>query len=223
MPPYQNRNSGNFYAIGDINYYLDYLNSSINNSIFNVINNAGAFINFKPGINLTSAILDIENQVSGVKFSFAPQLNIHFYLNDFYFLASTGQINLNVLVSFIIIAVIILFFIQFQITERKREIYTERAIGMKLNQLAYVFYIENMILTVISLVIGFLVGLFLVEVINFVTQNPYQGYPRNVTFIPFNIVFLTNILVLLLTLIFSIIPIIYVVKQDISDSFGGEY
>ena len=134
-PTYQN----SYYAIGDIGYFY-YLNQSIQNSIFSNIFQTGVFIHFKPNIILTLAIDQIQNSLP-ITFIHVPQLSIEQYTRSFSFLSITGQVNLNVLISLLIIFIIILLFIQFQISERKKEIYTERAFGMKISQLSFIFYI----------------------------------------------------------------------------------
>ena len=210
-----------YYAIGDINYYLNYLNQSITKSIFTGVSQAGLFIHFKPHINQTLAIIQIQDKIP-ITFIHVPQISINQYTKSFSFLSLTGQVNLNVLVSLLIIFIIILLFIQFQVLERKQEIFTERAFGMKTSQLAFIFYVENMILVVFSLQIGTIIGLFFIQLVAFITQNPTQTYPPNIVVIPYDIVFLSDALILLTSIILSIIPTLIIARQDISKSFITE-
>ena len=212
----------NYYAIGDINYFLNSLHGNISNSIFSYVNEAGLFINFKQNINLTLAVSQIENLAHG-EFLFVPKLDIQQYASNFSFLFITGQVNLNVLISLFVIVIIFILFIQFQFSERNREIYTERAIGMKLNQISFIFYVENLTLVAISLLIGFVVGILLINLLDVITSNPFQTYPPYTTIIPFGLVFLTNIAIFVMAGIISIVPSLFVLKQDISDSFAKEF
>jgi ABC-type antimicrobial peptide transport system permease subunit len=208
-----------FIAIGDINYYLINLQHSINNSIFNRVIQSGLFINFKESANKTQIILEMEKTFP-LKFSLVPELNIKAYSNSFEYLSLTGQINLVTIISISIVILVLLLFINLQITERKYEIYTERALGMKLNQISYLFYLENIIITSFSLIIGNFVGILLNFIIANLTSNPYQNYPEYIIVIPFYLVFQMDVIILLISLIVSFFPSIFVLRQDISLSFG---
>ena len=79
-----------------------------------------------------------------------------------------------------------------------------------------------MILLVFSLLILTIIGFFFYDLVAFISQNPTQTYPPSITVIPFDVVFLSDVLILFIGVILSIIPTIIISHQDISKSFVTE-
>ena len=214
--------NSNFYAIADINYFLHNLNGSTQNSIFSGIQQEGILINFKDSANLTY-VSDQIQKMTPLTFTAIPKLDVENYKYSFELLSITGVINLNVIISMIVIVVVFLLYIQFQIIERTREMYTERALGMKLQQLAFMFYVENLILAGFSIIFGNVVGILFTYVISFINGSSFQQYPQYQTLIPYDLLFITDLIILLISIILSIIPALFIIlKQDISEAFAGE-
>ena len=213
--------SANFDAIADINYFLKDLHGSVKNSLFSGIQQAGILINFKDSANITY-VLDQIQKMTPLTFTAVPKLDIESYKYSFELLSITGEINLNVIISMMVILVIFLLYIQFQIIERTREMYTERALGMKLQQLAFMFYVENLILAGFSIIFGNVVGIAFTFVLSFLSGSSFQQYPQYQTLIPYDLLFITDLIILLISIILSIIPTYVILKQDISDAFAGE-
>ena len=130
-----------------------------------------------------------------------------------------GQINTNVLMSLIIGVIIIIMFAYMQLNDRKREIYTERAIGMKLSQTSILFFIEGIILLFSGIVIGSILGVFFVQMMAlFQTQG--NQVPSYDVLTPWDLVLITYTALCMLAVLSALIPAYYVTKQDISKSFG---
>ena len=90
---------------------------------------------------------------------------------------------------------------------------------MKLHQIASLFFIETIILSLTSILLGLAVGVFLMELLALLIFNPSQTYPTFEIVFPFNVILLTTALILLSSFLVSIIPAYYVTRQDISKSF----
>lgn len=211
-------NYENFNAIIDINYFLNTLHGNVAGSIFQSVTQTGAFIKFKDNANLTTAISSIQNNLP-MRFSNVPKLNIEAFQNSYSFLGPVSQINLSIIFSFIIIFFVILLFIYLQLSERNVEIHTELALGLKHKQLSTLFFIENIVFIIFSIIIGNVFGYILVDLIAFVSTSPFQQYPVSSAIVPFNIILITDIIIILEAALLSIIPVIYVLKKDLSESF----
>ena len=108
-----------------------------------------------------------------------------------------------------------------QLNDRRREIYTERALGMKLHQISTLFFIEGIILIISSVLIGSFLGVFLMLALSlFITSG--QQIPSYDVIIPPDLVGLTYFFLIILAVLSSLIPAYYVSKQDISKGFAGE-
>ena len=106
-----------------------------------------------------------------------------------------------------------------QLNDRKREIYTERALGMKLSQTGLLFFIEGIILVFTGIFIGTLLGTYFVQMIAlFITRG--NQIPSYDVMTPWNLVLETYIGLGILAILSALIPAYYVTKQDISKSFG---
>ena len=98
--------------------------------------------------------------------------------------------------SFVIGFSILVMFAWMQLEERKKEIYTERALGMKLVQLSGLFLVELLVLMISGILIGGAMGWSLSQFLqSFDTQGPtfipYQIiYPMNLIFESFSILFI---------------------------------
>ena len=105
-------------------------------------------------------------------------------------------------------------------SERKKEIYTERTLGMKLNQLISIFFIEMSILIAISIIIGCFIGLFLTELFSVIVFNPFQSYPPFLNLFPFNLILMTYGLIFLVALLLSVILAFYITNKDLINLFN---
>lgn len=210
-------------AIGSINYFLKDLHGNIGNSIFSYVKETGLFIKFKDitPTNLKSVITQIQEKLP-LRFTNIPKLQYEQNLQEFAFFA-IGEVNINVLISLAIIVIVILLFIQLQMVERKREIYTEQAMGMKLSQLAYIFYIENIFIIIFSIIVGTVGGTFLIQIMDVIASNSSLTYIYTINFVPLNMLLLTDLIILLLSFIISLFPTIMILRQDISEAFTGEF
>ena len=205
------------YAIIDMNYFLN--NETFSSQFSNGIQSLGFYLNFKDNANRTlvanELTSDFHLQTSLSNFDIQnwdpmTKLNFQFEL---------GQINTNVLMSLIIGVIIIIMFAYMQLNDRKREIYTERAIGMKLSQTSTLFFIEGIILLLSGIVIGSILGVFFVQMMAlFQTQG--NQIPSYDVLTPWDFVLLTYIALCILAVLSALIPAYYVTKQDISKSFG---
>lgn len=210
-----------YYAIGNISYYLNTINLNVSNSPFKTVIANGVFFNFKAGVNQTLISTWIQGNTSiNIQTNKIVSVQLHKQYSTVQFLLELGQINNDVLMVLIIAMAVLIMFAYLQLNERKREIYTERALGMKLLQIASLFFIEGIILSITSVVIGIVVGWFLMELLAFVIFNPLNSFPAFEILIPMNYVLITSALILLVSILVSVIPAYYVTKQDISNSFG---
>ena len=123
--------------------------------------------------------------------------------------------------TFAISVVVLIMFSYLQLSERKREIYTERALGMKLKQISVLFFIETMVLMITAVSLGTILGVALMQMLSlFQTQG--ITYPQYVIILPVDLITLTNVILLFLSIMASLIPAYFVTKQDISKGFAGE-
>ena len=210
-----------YYAIGNISYYLNTIHLNVSNSPFNSVIANGVFFNFKSGINQTLISTWIQGNTSiNINTNKIVSVQLHKQYSAIQFIMELGQINNNVIMVVIIAMAVIVMFAYLQLNERRSEIFTERALGMKLKQLAMLFFIESIILSVTSVIVGIGVGWFLMELLAFVIFNPLNTFPAFEILIPMNYVLITSVLILLVSILVSVIPAYYVTKQDISNSFG---
>ena len=105
-----------------------------------------------------------------------------------------------------------------QLNDRKREIYTELALGMKIRQTSVLFFVENILLLLSGIVIGTVLGLFFVDMLAIFQTNGSQ-IPNYVIIMPWDLVLETYIGLIILAVVSSIFPAYYVTKQDFSKSF----
>ncbi|MFW9929210.1 MAG: ABC transporter permease [Candidatus Thorarchaeota archaeon] len=193
-------------------------NISLEDSSLNV-QQSGFYLNFKDGINQTyiSSILQDNFSLSVTLL----QDKIDAYKNSWGYLVGIGEININVLISIFIAIAILLMFAWLQLIERKKEIYTERALGMKLYQLFVLFLFESMILLFSGIILGAIMGFGLTEMFSmFITLGP--TVPPYITLYPISLIMFSFSIILFLAFIGSLIPAYIVTRQDISSAFIGE-
>ena len=107
-----------------------------------------------------------------------------------------------------------------QLAERKRELFTERALGMKVHQISLLFFTEIMILLLSAIVLGSVFGSMLMQMLSlFITQT--DQYPIYTIVLPVTLLIVTNTILVLLSIFASIIPAYYSSRQDISRGFTG--
>ena len=123
--------------------------------------------------------------------------------------------------TFVISIIVLIMFSYLQLSERRREIFTERALGMKLKQISVLFFIETMVLMVTAVTLGTTLGVILMQMLSlFITQA--SQYPIFTIVLPLDLITITNLFLLLLSVLASVIPAYYVSKQDISRGFAGD-
>lgn len=206
-------------GIGDISYYLNAMNKSLVNSPFDSVADSGILFNFKDSVNQTLIANWIEGNTSITITSLTAQMQKQYYSNAEYRL-QLGQVNNDVLMIILISIIVLIMFGYLQLSERRKEIFTERALGMKLYQIALLFFIETIILSITSIVLGLSVGVFLMELLAFLVFDTIQYYPPYEIVYPINLILITTGLLLISAILISIIPAYFVTKQDISKSFG---
>lgn len=108
-----------------------------------------------------------------------------------------------------------------QLNERKRELYTETALGMKLWQASLLFFVENIILLLSGIFIGTILGSFFMQKIVVYLTKVSQIPPYEVI-IPWNVILETYTALVILEIVSAVVPAYYVSKQDISKSFITE-
>ena len=205
------------YAVIDMNYLLN--NNNFSSQFFNGVRDFGFYLNFKDSVNRTlianelTTIFHLQTSLSNSDIqNWDPMTKLNFQFE-------LGQINTNVLMSLIIGVIIIIMFAYMQLNDRKREIYTERAIGMKLSQTSVLFFIEGIILLMSGVIIGTFLGYFFVQMMAlFQTQG--NQIPSYDVLTPWNLVLITYTALCMLAVLSALIPAYYVTKQDISKSFG---
>ena len=130
------------FGIGNIDFYFSAMNKSLDASPFQSILDQGIFFNFKSGFNQTLISSWIAGNTSISIRSITEESQKQFY-TGIQFRLQVGQINNDVIMVLLISIVVLIMFAYLQLTERKREIYTERAIGIKLHQIAFLLFIET--------------------------------------------------------------------------------
>ena len=212
--------SNQLYGIGDISYYTSYLNENLNNTPLNSVQSQGVLFNFKDGVNQSVVSGWITGNTSLSNF-YLESISQEQYYSGVQFRLQIGQVNNDVLMTLVIAVIVFTMFAYLQLNERRKELFTERALGMKLHQTAMLFFIETIILSITSIILGIVVGFFLMELIALFMGSPLQSYPTYQLVFPVDLIIMTNALILLCSILVSIIPAIYVwKKQDISKSFG---
>ena len=205
-------------GIGDINYYLSSINRNLKLSPLSNVISQGIFFNFKEGIDQSLVAKWIQGNTSLVKLTLESEANNAFHQSA-QFRLQVGQINNNILMVLIISIIVLIMFSYFQLNERKKDLYTERCLGMKLSQIASLFLIETSIIIVTSILLGVILGIFLMNLLAFLLLNPSQNYPPYILVYPLGLITVSILLILLCSIISSIIPTYYVKTQDISISF----
>jgi ABC-type antimicrobial peptide transport system permease subunit len=178
----------------------------------------GFYLNFKEGINKTA----ITEKIVGLLNVQVKTSNFEPEYWDLYgkivFKFQVGQINTNIIMSLIIGVIILIMFAYMQMNDRKREIYTERAIGMKMNQTSILFFVETIILLMSGIIIGTVLGMFFIQMLAlFITQGS-QTPPYEIM-TPWDLVLVTYLGFLILSILSAIIPSYFITKQDISKAF----
>ena len=163
--------------IGDINYYLHGINMRLGASPWNNIVSQGVFFNFKDGGDQSKVANWIEGNTS-IENIVLPSEQQKDYYTGLQFRLQIGQVNSGILMLLALVIIVEILFSYLQLTERRKEIFTERAIGMKWFQIASLFFIENLILIIISIVIGIGIGVFLMDLLGLILfSSPTQTNP----------------------------------------------
>ena len=219
--PSTTRNNWNtqLFGIIDMNHILHSNATDLSKIGFMGVQKFGFYLNFNEGVNKT-AVAEQISSVTGMPTtvtSYTPQY--YDIYSSLIFQFSLGQINTNVIMSLVIGVVILIMFSYMQLNDRRREIFTEAALGMKISQTGVLFFVESIILFMSGIIIGTVLGTFFVQMLA-VFQTQGSQIPPYIVLIPWNLVLETYLGFLFLTIISAIIPAYYVTKQDISKSFG---
>lgn len=207
----------NLYGVTSFDNFLK-TNYSFVDSSFK-LDRVGFFFNFKNDVNQTLVAEWLNGNFSISMNLLSDELESYFTSVDF--LVQTGQLNLNIIFSILIALTILLMFAWLQIIERRKEIFTERALGLKIYQLLLLFLVESLILLFSGIIIGSFLGIGLTEMFSiFITLGP--TIPPYINYFAINLILLSFIIIIFLTFIGALIPAIYIIRQDISSSFIGE-
>ena len=132
-----------------------------------------------------------------------------------------GQINIDVVMSLIIAVTILLMFAYMQMIERREDIFTERGLGIKLSQMALLFYVESVILLLSGVILGSIISFYFIQTLTiFITGG--VAIPSYVVILPLDLVGWTYILLFVVVSLCAIIPAYYLSKQDIIRSFKAD-
>ena len=193
-------------------------NFTFENSLYSLAS-SGIYFNFKDGVNqtLVAQILKTNLSLSVTLLSQQIYSSTHQITN----LVMIGQINANIIISILIGGALLLMFAWLQLIERRKEIFTERALGMKIHQIFFLFLIESLVLLASGIVIGLLMGGGLSEMLTlFITFGP--TVVPYVTYYPLDLIAESLLILIILAIVGTIIPAIIVTRLDISHSFAGE-
>lgn len=206
------------WIIADMHLLLHSPQKDLTKTFYTAINSMGFYLKFKPGVNRTAIAHDISvltgftTEIS----NFKPQSWDVF--NSIILTFQIGQINTDVIMSLAIGVTILIMFAYMQLNDRKREIYTELALGMKIKQTSLLFFIESIIILLSSILIGTFLGTFFVQIVAIYMTRGTQ-YPSYNVIIPWDLVFQTYLGFIILALLSAILPAYFITKQDISKSF----
>jgi ABC-type antimicrobial peptide transport system permease subunit len=214
---YSSYQGEDFYGVTSFDNFLK-TNYSFSESSFR-IDRVGFFFNFKNDVNQTQVADWLTGNFSISMDLLSEELDSYFTSVDF--LVQTGQLNLNIVISILIALTILLMFAWLQIIERRKELFTERALGLKIYQLVLLFLGESLILLFSGIIIGTTLGVGLTELFSlFITLGP--TIPPYINFFAVDLILLSYSIIILLAFIGALVPAVYVIKQDISSSFIGE-
>ena len=205
------------YAIADMNVYINAPVNSYQNSAFSKINNFGFYLNFKNGLNRTIIAQNLEKVFgSTVKLSY-NSISDWNVIDGLIIQFQIGQININVLLSLIIVLLILVMFSYMQLYEKKDELQTLRSLGLNALQTNYLFLIELGILIILGLILGCLVGTFLIQLLTiFMSQG--NTIPSYIVIIPWNLIIVTLIGIILVTIIESVVSSYLIIKREIAQT-----
>ncbi len=209
------------YIIMDIGYFYNVLAPQFTNSSFIPFYNTTFVLNFKKGIDIPL----VSDQISQVTQATVVQAKISLQnwdqISILIFKFRLGQINIDLIISLMISVAILLMFAYLQLIDRRQEIFTERAIGMKKYQTAFIFYIESIILLFFGLIIGSFISIYFMQTLAIFLTGGYT-IPKYDIIVPLNVVFWTYVLLILIDSFCSIIPSYLLSKNDIIQTFAYE-
>lgn len=210
-----------FYFVMDINYFYTNILNYIYSTPYIQAFSAYILMNFKD----TQYMHEITTQMSletGLQVNEA-NINLEWWTvnTQLLFKFRLGQINIDLLVSLAISITILLMFAYMQLIERRQEIFTERALGMKLKQIAFIFYIETILLLIIGLILASFISVYFLNTLSIFATGGLN-IPRYNFLIPYDLVFSTYILLIIIASVCAVIPAYYVSRQDIIRAFSSE-
>ena len=119
----------------------------------------------------------------------------------------------------IIIGILVLVMFGFmQLSNRRQEVSTEQALGMKKVQALFLFLLETMIVLFSGFLVGTCLGFFFIQlIVIFITRG--TQIPSYEIIIPWNFIIIIDGLLFCLAFCSALIPTYYISKQDIAHSF----
>jgi ABC-type antimicrobial peptide transport system permease subunit len=179
----------------------------------------GYFFDFKESVDQN----EVSNWLEG---NFSLQMNLVSeeqadYLTSAGYLSQIGTLNANIIVSIIMGVSVVLLFSIYQLVERKKEIYTELVLGMKIQQLSVMFLVESLVLILTAILIGNFLGIGLSYMVSLFITAETNIVGMTLIF-PWDLILGTQIVVIILAMVSALVPAIIVSKQNYDGTFVAE-
>ena len=204
----------NLYAIVDMNAYINAPVNTYANTSLSKISNLGFYLNFRNGANRTLVAQQLSKQFGAtIKLSLysIKDWNVE---DGLIIQFQIGQININTIITLLIIVLILIMFSYMQLFEKRQELQTLRSLGLNLLQTNYLFLFELAILIFFGLILGsFIGGIFLQLLTVFMTQG--SDFPPYQIITPWNLIIETLLGIILLTILESFIASYLIIKKEI--------
>ncbi|MHA2364779.1 MAG: FtsX-like permease family protein [Candidatus Hodarchaeales archaeon] len=142
-------------------------------------------------------------------------------INTSEFLVGLGQLNSNVIISFLIVIVILATFEYIIFVERRTEIFTERAIGLSLSRAKYLLSYESAIIVFSGLLLGNLLGFIFTNFSAIFVILSNNTVPFVLLF-PMELIFGIELIFIIFASIQLLILVKVISKMEISQIFTGE-
>ena len=211
----------NIYIIMDISYFYNVLAPHYESSNVYPYYTMKYVVNFKEGTDITATSDDISQITSSNVIQAKTSLQNWDQISILIFKFRLGQINIDLIISLMISVAILLMFAYLQLIDRRQEIFTERAIGMKINQTAFIFYIESIILLFCGMIIGSVISIYFMQTLAIFLTGGYSIPPYEII-VPINLVIWTYIILIIVSSVCSFIPSYFLGRNDIIQTFAYE-
>jgi hypothetical protein len=204
------------YGIVSLNYFTR-PNMTLANSSLNILEK-GYFFNFKENTNVTLLGQILNNYSISLQ---VLDVEMNNYLSDMVFLVSIGQMNANLIVNiFMTIALLIIFAIVL-VTERKKELTTEKSLGMKQRHTQKLLFYESLIIIGSGLIIGNVLGVIVSKLMSLfvVLQNTTIDYEL---LLPLDLIFNLEIILIIMAGIQIVFTIWLLARTPLSVTLLGD-